>query len=401
MNIAHLADIHLGNYPGKIESGGLNGRFIDFVKTFNESIERIVADKVDLCLIPGDIFKTKTPGPDELDSFTDGVIKLINNKIPTVVALGNHDFALADKRSHSFAAIQRIIENFKDHVFVISSNPEIIKMQTKAGDIQVQTMPYPHKGRIGLTKTSEIEEWMIKKINEDYESRDKNIPIVFAGHFSIGGATISGEQINIDKFSEPLIPKSVFKGKDYKYVAMGHLHQYQVVMPKPLVIYCGSNNRVDFNEAKEDKGFVEISINGDSIKHRFIKVNARKFVDLKYDLSNEPLPLDKIMLLLSSEIDNIKNAVVRIEVTLSSSNRFKYDDGEVESFLNKYCYHIHGTTIPNLKAEDAIHETEGFVESMDVLEALKHYAEVKGVVNKDAFLRLGERIVKQVNGGKK
>lgn len=398
--LAHIADIHIGQYPGKVETGGFNSRYLDFVRTFNESVDKMISDKVDLCLIAGDIFKTKTPGPDELDAFTDGILRLINDKIPTVIVLGNHDFALGDKRSHSFAAIQRALENFDSDMLMISTEPEIITLNTKNEQhIQVQTMPYPHKGRLGLIKTADIEQWMVKKINDLYEGRDKSLPILFAGHFSIGGATISGEQINIDKFSEPLLPKSVFEGKDYKYVAMGHLHQYQIVLKSPLVVYCGSNNRVDFNEAKEDKGFVEAKINDEGVKHRFIKVNARKFIDLKYDLSEEVVPQDKIKLLLNAEIDNIKDAVVRIDVTLSSANRFKYDDGEVEKLLNKYCYHIHGTTIPNIKAEDAIHEVDGFKESMGVIEALKHYAETRSVVNKEAFLALGDRVVKKVHGG--
>lgn len=399
--ISHIADIHIGQYTGKIEAGGLNARFLDFVKTFHEAIDKMIADKVDLCLMPGDIFKTKTPGPDELDSFTNGIFKLLNAKIPTIIVLGNHDFALADKKSHAFAAIERAIENFgADHMLVISKEPEIIEMNTKNEQmIQIQTMPYPQKGKIGLYKVSEIEKWMIDRINSDYEKRDKSIPILFAGHFSIGGAVIAGEQINIDRFSEPLIPKSVFQGKDYKYVALGHLHQYQRVIEKPMVVYCGSTNRVDFNEAKEDKGFVEVKITDNEVKHRFVKVNARRFVDLKYDLSNEDAPQDKIRALLEAEIDNIKEAVVRIEVTLSKANRFKYDDADVEKFLNQHCYHIHGTTIPNLKADDVIHEVQGFKESMDVLEALKHYAKTKGVTDEEAFIRIGELIVKKTNGG--
>ena len=399
--LSHLADVHIGQYPGKVEAGGFNARFLDFVRTFKESIDRMISDDVDLCLIAGDIFKTKTPGPDELDAFTDGIISLIKNKIPTVIVLGNHDFALADKRSHSFAAVQRLLEHYDDKTFFISSSPEIIILKTKAGLIQVQTMPYPHKGRLGLSKTSDIQQWMINNINDVYEKRDRSLPIVFSGHFTIGGASISGEQINIDKFSEPVIPKSVFEGKDYKYVAMGHLHQYQVVMKNPLVVYSGSNNRVDFNEAKEDKGFVEVKISENSVKHRFIKVNARKFVDLKYDLTMEDEPLSKILLFLNEEIDNIKDAVVRIEVTLSAANRFKYDDGEVEAFLNRYCYHIHGTTIPNIKAEDATVEVDGFLESMDAIDALSHYADTQGIKNKEYFLRLGQAIIKQVNGGNK
>lgn len=401
---AHIADIHIGNYPGKIETGGVNARFLDFVSTYNESIDRMIADKVELCLIPGDIFRTKNPGPDELDAFTDGIIKLVKQDIPVVIVLGNHDIALSDRRSHSFAALTRLMSYIKSqkHIaedrFIMSHKPEILKVRVGEQIVQIQTMPYPVRNLLKMKTTHEIEQYMIKTIDELYASRDKSLPIIFGGHFSIRDATIGGEQFNFDKFTEPVIPKTVFEGKAYLYVAMGHLHQYQVIMENPLVVYCGSNNRVDFNEAKEDKGFVEVKVDG-NVKHRFIKVNARKFIDLKYDLSEESEPLKKFMSLTTPQIDKIKDAVVRLSVTLSKTNRFKYDDGEVEKFLNEYCYHIHGTTIPNIKVEKDEREIAGFIENMSVFEALRHYAEIKGIDNKEDFIRLGENIVKQVNGG--
>lgn len=403
-SFAHIADIHIGTYPGKVERGGINARFLDFVKTYNQSIDRIIADKMDFCLIPGDIFRTKKPGPDELDAFAEGILKLIDSNIPTVFTLGNHDVFMSDERTHSVSAVNRIFEfvkkskGLKSDSFILSADPEIITLDIRGQKVQIQTMPYPVRSVLRLETKEDVEAYMVKKINDIYESRDKSSPIIFAGHFSISGAEEGGEQANFDKFSEPIVSSDVFKGKDYKYIAMGHLHKYQVVLKNPLLVYCGSNNRVDFNEAKEDKGFVEVKV-GDDVKHRFVKVDARKFVDVKYDLSEEVEPTEKIMHLLTDRIDEIKDSVVRVTITVSSKNLNSYDDEQVTTFLNKYCYHIHGTTIPTVKRETDTRDIAGFVESMDVFAALKHYAEVKNVPNKDMFLKLGEDIVKKIRGG--
>lgn len=401
---AHIADIHIGMYQGKVGAGGANARFLDFVKTFQESIDYIVSNKMDFCLIPGDIFRTKTPGPDELDAFSEGVLKLIENEIPTVVVLGNHDVFLSDRRSYSIMAVDRIISFLKRSAkirsdsFILSSKPEIVSLNVRGQKIQIQTMPYPIRGLLRLENVKEVEQYMVKTINDIYETRDKASPILFAGHFSLNSAQMGGEQVNFDRMAEPVVDKAIFEGKDYLYVAMGHLHKYQVLSENPLIVYCGSNNRVDFNEATEDKGFVEVLVN-DRVAHRFVKVDARKFADIKYDLSEEADPTTKLMSFLNERIDDITDAVVRVSITLSPSNAASYKDDDISKFLEKHSYHIHGTTIPTIKRDKDVKDIAGFKESMDAFEALRHYAKVKNIQDQEEFLRLGDDIIKKTKGG--
>ncbi len=403
-----ISDIHIGHYSGKVEKGGVNARFLDFVATYNESIDRIISDKMDFCLIPGDIFRTKKPGPEELDAFVAGLIKLIKKEIPIIVTLGNHDLFLYEGGTHSLSGVSRILEYVMGEEklgadsFILSSQPEIVKITIKGQPIQIQTMPYPIRSLLRLESKADVEKYMVDKINDVYDSRDKSIPIIFAGHFSLSEALVGGEQINFDKFAEPVISSSVFIGKEYKYVAMGHLHQYQVVLDKPLVVYSGSNNRVDHNEAKEDKGFVEAFIDEDgSTRHEFVKVNARKFIDLKYDLSEEKEPTAVLMKYMKEREEEIRDAVVRLIITISSGNVASYDDKAIIDFLNKHCYHIHGSTIPIVKRVDSVKKITGFVETMDALAALRHYSGFKNIDNKDEFMRLGEEIIRETKGGTK
>jgi len=398
----HIADIHIGNYPGKVEKGGINSRFVDFVKTYNESIDKMIKDDVDFVVMPGDIFRNKTPTPDETDAFADGLIRLQEANIPTAIILGNHDTFLSDKKSSSISVVGKFFDFAKrkgaisENMFYLSSKPEIVTLKTKAGDIQIQSMPYPIRTVLRLETVKDVEDYVVKTIDEVYETRDKSKPIMFMGHFSIRDALVGGEQMNFDKFAEPVISKSVFEGKDYLYVAMGHLHKYQVFINKPLGAYCGSNNRVDFNEAKEDKGFIEVNIDGDRVKHRFVKVDARKFCDLKYDLTKEKDPQKVILKDINSKLDEIKNSIVRLTVTLSEEGKDGYNVEGVVDILEEHCYSIHGSCIPIVKKEKEDRDLSGFNEGMSMMDAVKHYAEVKKVRDEVSFMRISEEIIKKI-----
>src|ERR1035437_5569832 len=107
-SMTHLTDLHLGSYQGTVEAGGLNSRFVDFVKTYNESIEFTVKNQCDFCLITGDIFKHKDPQPIEVNAFVSGLKKLIDAKIKVYIVLGNHDLFLSKKLKNSISFLEEL-----------------------------------------------------------------------------------------------------------------------------------------------------------------------------------------------------------------------------------------------------------------------------------------------------
>ncbi len=390
---SHITDIHIGSYQGKEEVGGLNSRYLDFVKTYHEAIDYTIEKGMDFCLITGDCFKTKHPQPHELHSFCSGIKKLIDKKIKVVIVIGNHDIVLGELLHNTVS----ILQLFELENLIISSKPEIIKIPLKDGVVQIQTMPYQSKSILNLENNEEVSNFMVKNIDFLYNDRDKDLPTIFAGHFSIEDSAIGTEQQTVNRFTEPIIPKSVFKNKNYLYGAMGHLHKYQIVLEKPIVIYGGSLNRIDFNEAKEDKGFIHVVCDGEKTHYKFVKVAAKKFIDLNYDLSKEDEPEEFLIKELESKKEELKDSIVRLYVTLSEKNKTKYATKNITNMLNENVNYIQGTCTPHVIKEVESNKNDSeFNEFINPLEALKKYSENNSKIqNKEEFIKLGEEIIKE------
>jgi len=396
-NFSHISDIHLGSYQGKLEAGGLNSRFVDFVKTYNESIEYTINKECDFCLITGDIFKHKDPQPIEINAFVTGLKKLIDAKIPIYITLGNHDLFLSKKLKNSISFLEELnLENIH-----ISSEPELIYLKTKSGDrLCIQTMPYQHKDLLGLKNHTEVVEYMTNNINELYSKKEKGVPCIFSGHFSITDAQTGAEQQTVNRFNEPIISKDVFNGKKYVYVAMGHLHRHQIVMENPPIVYAGSINRIDFNEWIEDKGFIYGKFDGKFI-YEFVKVNAKKFINLEYNMIDVDNPQEQILQDLKNREGELKNAVVRMSVKLSETNKHSYSPNDISEFISSNGCDIQGTTSPHIEKTDRIVQIV-YNQNMDSVEIMKKYCENnEKIQNKELFMQLAEDIIKETNNKNK
>ena len=346
-------------------------------------------------MITGDIFRHKDPQPIEFDAFSAGIRKLMDENIQTYIILGNHDIFLSHKLKNSISALKTLGLK-KVH---ISEEPELIYFKIREENMCIQTMPYQNMSLLGMKSHEEVSEYMVNKINNMYDTIKTNHHILFAGHFSISDSVAGSEQQTINKFNEPIIPKSVFKGKKYLYGAMGHLHSYQVVLRNPLIIYGGSINRTDFNEWKEDKGFVHCKYDN-KFEHEFIKVDAQRFVDLEYNLEEHNNPEGFILQDLMNKQNQIDGAVVRIMVNLSEGNKHNYSAKNVADFLNEHCNFIQGSTSPHISKSEL---TEGgeYNEYMNAIDVMKKYCESSSrVVNKDLFMKLAEEIIKESNNTK-
>lgn len=86
MRIAHIADTHLGYRQYNLEE-----RENDIYEAFNEAIEKMIEERVDVFVHAGDFFDSPRPPIKALYVAKEGIRKLRDNNIKILTVLGEHD----------------------------------------------------------------------------------------------------------------------------------------------------------------------------------------------------------------------------------------------------------------------------------------------------------------------
>lgn len=90
--IGQISDAHLGYSSGqKTTKDGVNLRVIDGYNAFHEAIDGMLKEKIDVAIIPGDIFHTANPDVRTIIETQKGLRKLTAANIPIYCIAGNHD----------------------------------------------------------------------------------------------------------------------------------------------------------------------------------------------------------------------------------------------------------------------------------------------------------------------
>ena len=330
LNILHFADAHIGieNYGTINPQTGLNTRLEDFLSSLDFIVNYSVENNIDLIIFAGDAFKNQNPNSTQQHAFANRIQKLSKANIPLVLLVGNHDQSNRKGEANSL----NIYDTLEIENVYLGYKPDFFTIKTKSGDVQVATLPYvtssflltkeqyqsKSKDEIKdvlISKISGIVDYFVKKINPD-------IPSVLCAHISLDEASTGSEQeLMIGKgFTVPL---SSIARKEFSYVALGHIHKYQVLSKEPPVVYSGSTERVDFGEEKDPKGFMHVTIDGPDCTYKFIPVPTRPFFTIKADLREK----ENLMESLIAEINAAKGSyeteenrpIVRLQYTIESN----------------------------------------------------------------------------------
>lgn len=86
MRIAHISDTHLGYRQYNLEE-----RENDIYEAFNQVIEKVLEERVNVVIHSGDLFDSYRPPIKALKIFKEAVKKLSDSKIKIISVLGDHD----------------------------------------------------------------------------------------------------------------------------------------------------------------------------------------------------------------------------------------------------------------------------------------------------------------------
>jgi len=351
MKIIHFADLHLGveNYGRPDPATGLSTRMNDFLNVLDELVEYALTNRVDLVIFCGDAYRTREPTQTQQREFARRIGRLAGNNIPVFLLVGNHDLPNAIGR----ATATEIFDTLAVKNVYVAGKPDIHKIETTGGPIQVVAVPWLRRSGLLLreeTKNLDIEqvnrklqEALTQVIAVKTEALDPTLPAVLAAHLWVTGAR-AGSEMRMVMGQEPAVLLSNIANPAYDYVALGHIHEHQILAETPPVIYAGSLERIDFGEENDEKGFYVIDIRegGDGkrrVSYEFHPVKARRFLTIEVELkADEVDPTSAVKMAVNAEKEKLKDAVVRLNIKVPSTLEGQLRDSEIREALKEAHY---------------------------------------------------------------
>jgi DNA repair protein SbcD/Mre11 len=405
LKIIHFADLHLGveNYGHIDPATGLSSRLNDFLAVLDELVEYALENKVDLVLFCGDAYKSREPTQTQQREFARRISRLATAGIPILLLTGNHDLPNAIGR----ATATEIFATLAIKNVYVANKPEIYKIPTASGDIQIVAIPWLRRSALLAsedTKNFNIEQLKQKMqeaitqiISDKAAALDASPPAILVAHVSVSSAKAGSESM-MSIGQEPIILLSSVALPAFDYVALGHIHKQQVLSENPPVVYAGSLERIDFGEENDAKGFYVIDIQTKSGKRRvayeFHPVNARRFLTISLDIkADEPDPTTTILGAIKTQQKKVSNAIVRLNISLPSSLEGQLRNNDIKDALKD----TQAFTI----ARDIQRETRTRLgsrpaEEITPLDALKAYLETQQVPpeRQKVLLEYGEKLIR-------
>lgn len=406
MKIVHFADLHLGvETYGRIDpTDGLPTRLKDFLAALDQLVDYSIENKVDLVVFCGDAYKTREPNQTQQREFARRINRLSIADIPVFLLIGNHDLPNAIGR----ATATEIFDTLTVKNVYVAARPGVQTIDTASGPIQVAGLPWLRRSalisrentrNLNLEQLNErLQQILTDTVTSLADKIDSSIPAVLAAHAWITGARV-GSESSMSIGQDPTLLISSVGLPAFDYVALGHIHKHQVLNENPPVVYAGSLERVDFGEEGDDKGFYVVDIETDAasgwrkVSFAFHPVETRRFqtIDAKLD-GNELDPTATVLAAISARRETIKDAIVRLNISLPSSLEKQLRDNEIREALKEACYF---TITREISRETRLRMGNRTAEEVNPGEALRLYLETQNLPDerRRLLLEYGQKLI--------
>ena len=259
MLIFHCADTHLGyrtfnkTVPIEEKNSGLNQREADVYNAWDKLVEEAIEEKPDIFIHAGDFFDRVSPSNRAIVRAREGLYRLSEAGIESVILAGNHETPRLTETGHVFSLLERI----PNITIMYNGKPE-----TKAiGDVLIT----------GVAHSSTLADQVAAaKPDSKYKYN------ILVTHGSVTGTGIGVFENN--ELNQTTLPIDLFN-KEWDYIALGHYHNYTKL--KDNMCYCSSPERLSISESEHPKGYVLAELPGPKFEHK--EIEAREYVELEYD----------------------------------------------------------------------------------------------------------------------
>ena len=257
MKIVHIADTHLGySAYRKISDSGFNQREEDIILAFLDAVDKIIQLKPDVVLHCGDLFDSVRPTNRIVRIGIEQTLRIYNAKIPVVMISGNHETPKQLYKGSIYSIFEALpVDKEMFHIVYKDKYESFV-----FGGLTIHAIPQCDNNNTFKAEMDKI------KLNPD----TKNVLMLHAG--------VTGmKEFSHGESNELLVDYEWLNRSNFDYVAIGHYHNYVKVAKNSW--FCGSSERMSFNEAGCAKGFLEVDLTGEA-KTNLIKVATRPMIDM-------------------------------------------------------------------------------------------------------------------------
>ncbi|MFX1294084.1 MAG: exonuclease SbcCD subunit D [Promethearchaeota archaeon] len=342
--IIFIGDAHIGiNFPYKRNiTTGISERSLDYINNVKKIIDYAIKIQCKLLIFTGDLYDRPNVSATFRKKVREQIfLPLAEAKIPVLIISGNHDSPMSFERGSSIEDLD-FLPNVK-----VFRKPKAITKKIDGKSIGLILLPYLHPSQIITFLEGKIEvgpidikkqysaskellkNWIIYLL-EDLETDIK----IIVGHYYLKGTQISSDYSpevlpGEFTFTESMIPYS-----DVDLCVFGHVHVFQELKNGKIVIP-GSVEHIDFGERGESKGFIIFDI--DIKKWEFKKLKSRQLFKGVINIPDDTSPT-KYCLKQINQMGDLKDAIVRLEITASLENEMKLNLQSIENALEGTFY---------------------------------------------------------------
>ncbi len=257
MKIIHCADIHLDSQmTANLDKVKAKERKQEILDTFLRMVEYAGDNSVDVVIIAGDLFDTKSFSAGTRNSVVNAIAS--NPDIDFYYLKGNHGGG----------------DNFIEAIKERPCNLHLFEKSWKTYNL------FENEGKRITLSGIELSNDNISTVYSSLllDPRDFNI-VIMHGQVSMYQVKNSSDNISL----------SDLRNKNIDYLALGHVHEYQEgdLPPRGKYCYCGCLEGRGFDECGKH-GFVLLDINEDDFtcKTEFIDFAKRHLYEISVDISD-------------------------------------------------------------------------------------------------------------------
>lgn len=290
LRFIHFSDSHLGFVDYTSDDFTVQkAREDDAFKTVKAVIDYAIETKPDFVIHTGDFFHRPSPYNKAIVEAGKQFKRLSDAGIPFYMIAGNHDLP----KSEDTRAIHEIYELFEGCKIFYDQEYSVLD----CGNFILHALPhinfsvnhFEEINKIAVTDTSKPNILMMHL----------SMPMSVYKEEEPGGGIFPADNINILK--------------EFNYVALGHWHRFNHVKNYGNVCYSGSTERINAGEADHDKGFVEVTIDGDQTILNFQKLETRRYLTITVancDTKSRQEIIDEITNKING--DDLSEAIVKV-----------------------------------------------------------------------------------------